>query len=128
LEAGDDSGAAVDADLALIDRLDKEIEKFVEDASKTRLSALTVARYVQPLQDQIDAARRRVNSASALIDPALRRVLGPNARAEWEDMTIPERRDTIKASAQVTIVRVGKQGRFSPIGVEVHPVSLLTTR
>ncbi|WP_280185077.1 MULTISPECIES: recombinase family protein [Nocardia] len=128
LEAKDDSGGAVDADLALIEQLRGEIATFMRDASKTRMSALTVAQYVEPLQDQIDAATRRVNSAGAVVDPALRRVLGPNARAEWASMTIPEQRDTIRAAAQVTIVRVGKQGRFSPIGVEVYPVSLLTTR
>jgi hypothetical protein len=128
LDAGDDGGAAVDADLALIDRLGKEIEKFIADASKTRLSALMVARYVEPLQDQIDAARSRVNSATAPIDPALRRMLGPNARAEWAGMTISERRATIRAAAQVTIMRVGKQGRYSDIGVEVYPAPLLTMR
>ncbi|MGV9540856.1 recombinase family protein [Nocardia beijingensis] len=128
LEAGDDGGSAVDADLALIEQLRAEIATFVRDAAKTRMSALTVAQFVEPLEDQIDAALRRVNSAGAVVDPALRRVIGPNARAEWADMTIPERRDTIRAAAQVTIVRVGKAGRFSPIGVEVYPVSLLTTR
>lgn len=128
LTAKDDGGVDVDADLALIDQLHKEIETFIRDASKTRMSALNVARFVEPLQDQIDAANARVRAATAALDPALRRVIGPNARAEWEDMTIPERRETIKASAQVTIMRVGKQGRTSPVGVEVWPVALLTTR
>jgi hypothetical protein len=128
LEAEDGGGSAVDADLALVEQLRADIDAFMADASKTRMSALTVARYVEPLEDQINAALRRVNSATAAVDPALRRVLGPDARAEWADMSIPERRDTIRAAAQVTITRIGKQGRFSPIGVEVYPVSLLTTR
>lgn len=128
LNARDNGGGSVDADLAMIEELRADIERFMADASKTRMSALTVAKFVEPLEAQIDAAVRRVKSVRVSLDPALREIVGPNARAEWARMSIERRRRTIKASAQVTIVRVGKAGRFSPVGVEVYPVSLLTTR
>jgi DNA invertase Pin-like site-specific DNA recombinase len=128
LMAQDEGGSEVDADLRLIKELRADIKAFARDAAKTRLSALVVADYVEPLEARILDAQRRVDAAKVSVDPALLRIVGPDARALWADFTITERRATIRAAAQVTIMQIGRQGRYSDIGVEVYPASLLTTR
>ena len=115
---------SIDEDLALIDQWRADIEVFVQDASKARLSAQHVATYVSGVENQIEEARARVDAATATVDPLLRDLAGPGAGKRWSRRLLPEKREAIRRCLAVKIMPVGAGGRRD-IGVKVRPVRML---
>jgi site-specific DNA recombinase len=126
LNARDEAGKGrVDEDLALIEQLRGEIAAFVRDAAKMRLGAQHVASYVAGMEEQIAEAQARVDVLASSPDPLLRGLAGPGARKRWARRTLEEKREVIRRSLSITIVPVGRGGRYSELGVKVRPLKVL---
>jgi DNA invertase Pin-like site-specific DNA recombinase len=127
LNAGDEKDQrSIEQDLGLIEQLQGEIEVFVKDAAKTRLSAQHVASYVAGVEDQITEARERVNARTALVDPMMRELAGPGVRERWEKRSLEEKRAVIRKCMQIRIMPVGRAGRYNDdLGVQVRPRGVL---
>lgn len=120
-----DERSSVDTDLALIEQLRGELREYIRTAAKTRMSADAVAVYVEETEAQIREAQQRVDSATAVLDPAVAGLLGAGARVAWEGYTLEQRRRAVRSVMTVTLVPVEKRGRYSEVGVVVDPIGVL---
>lgn len=126
LTARDEHGrASIDADLAAIDQLQREIEDYVRDAAKKRLSSHAVTPYVEVLESEIREARARVDAMTVAVDPAVRDAMGADARQKWAGYIMEQKRNIVRATMTVTIMPVEHRGRYSDIGVKVRPLRML---
>lgn len=119
--------AGIDEDLALVEQLRGEIQVFVKDAARTRLSAQHVAAYVAGLEEQISEAQARVEAFTVIVDPQLHRLAGPGVRERWKDETLEEKREFIRRNFRIRIMPVSRGGRrySEELGVEVMPLKAL---
>ncbi|WP_159840144.1 recombinase family protein [Nocardia sp. CY41] len=113
---------SVEDELATIVQLRADIEAYVKDAARTRMSATAVSTYVEELERQIREAQGRIDAVAAAADPLVAESVGPNARSVWARRDLREKRDVIRRSIAVRINRVGSRGVHSEIGVEVRPL------
>lgn len=119
----------VEEQLAFIADTQQEIDRYLKEAAKTRMSATAQAVYVEELEAEIRKADATVKALSTVVDPALLTLAGPGGRAEWADWGIPEQRRVMRSVLQVWFVPVGRFGRGKgPVGVEVYPVGVLAMR
>lgn len=132
LTAKDRAGReSIDMEMATVAELRTEIDTFVADARKTRMSAAVVAAYVVPLEDDIKAAQARIDALTMPMNPVLKGAVGSDARQRWfgtdteEGYSIERKREIIRAAMDITLVRVPKRGRYTEVGVEVRPVGML---
>ncbi|WP_157556800.1 recombinase family protein, partial [Nocardia acidivorans] len=117
--------AEIDADLALIKALEGEIETYVKDAAKTKMSAAAVAVYVEEKEREIRDAQARLDATVEEADPVLSAIVGPDARQKWKRADIHQKRDVLRAAMRVTIEPLGKGFWRDTIGVSCVPVKSL---
>ena len=96
--------------------LQARLDAFTDQAADGGLSAAALARVEARLLPQIRAAQRR---AARVPSPTLAAVVGPDARAVWDEMDLVARRGVIRATAAVAIHRssVGTR-RWSPDDIQ----------
>ncbi|MFJ1461774.1 recombinase family protein [Nocardia sp. N2S4-5] len=121
LAQDEDGKATIDEELARIEQLRSEIEIFVVEAAKTRMTARSVALYVEAREAEIREVQERVDTVRARVDPNLLDLAGPGVRGRWEARSLTQKRALLRDHLSVTILPIGKQGRYSEIGVEVRP-------
>ncbi|MEV0247898.1 recombinase family protein [Nocardia sp. NPDC050712] len=120
-EEGDGGQVSVDVEMATIEQLRAEVTTFMRDAARRRMSADSVATYVEELETQIAEAQDRISSATAKVDTLVRDSFGPDARARWATRNLMEKRAVIRATAVVTIRPCETRGRSADVGVTVQP-------
>lgn len=126
LLARDEEGqVSMEEELAQIDVLRRELDQYVRDAARTRMSAAVMSVYVEERETEIAAATERVNARMARVDPVLLDVAGPGAWGRWQARTIEERRGVLRENLTVMIMPVERRGRYSDVGVEVYPKGVL---
>lgn len=126
LRAKDKSGrVSIEMEMESIEAMRRDIDEYVAEARKTRMSASAVAAYVVPIEDDIKAAQARIDALTTAMNPALVGVFGPDARERWfgtegtPGYTLERKREIIRAAMDVRLVRTPKLGRYSDVGVEV---------
>lgn len=112
----------IDEEMGSLERLRADRKAYIRKAARTRMSAESVAEYVEELEAQIRETQSRIDVVSNAIDPVLAGIAGPNAREDWVAYGIEDKRDVIRRALSVTIVRVERRGRYSSLGVEVRPL------
>jgi site-specific DNA recombinase len=126
LLARDEEGqVSMEQELAQIDLLRRELDQYVRDAARTRMSATAVSVYVEQTEADIAAAQDRVNARMARVDPVLLELAGPGAWGRWKARTVEEKRGVLRSCLSVVIVPVQRRGRYSDVGVEVYPRGVL---
>ncbi|RBO87540.1 recombinase family protein [Nocardia puris] len=120
------TGRTIDDDLALIEQLTQERKQYLRDAARTRMSATSVAIYVEELEQQMRDANARIAKASAAVPAELKDIVGPNARQEWAGYTVLEKRTVLRLAMRVVIHPIGRRGRYTTeVGLSARPVGLL---
>lgn len=126
LRAKDKQGrVSIEMEMEAIEEMRRDIDEYVAEASKTRMSAASVSKYVVPLEEDIEAAQARIDALTRTMNPALVGVFGPDARERWfgtetkPGYALERRREIIRAAMDIRLVRTPKLGRYSDVGVEV---------
>ncbi|WP_280371032.1 recombinase family protein [Nocardia wallacei] len=127
LARDEDGQVSVDDELALIDQLRREIETYVRDAAKTRMSAAAVALYVEARETEIVEASERVNARKARVDPLLLDLAGLGVRERWKALPLMQKRAVLRDHLSIVINKVENHGRYSELGVEIFPRGVLKT-
>ncbi|WP_161500770.1 recombinase family protein [Embleya scabrispora] len=99
----------VQAALAEISEKQAKLEEARALATKGTLSLTSLAAMEAAWMPEIEAARERARRSS--IPPVLEQLVGPNAREVWGGLTIPERRQALRAIVTVTVNPTGKGAR-----------------
>lgn len=129
LQAGDEEGqSSIDDELATIEQLRAEKKAYIKNAARTRMSAESVAEYVEELEAQIREAQERINALKAAVDPVLDDIVGPYARQKWKRYDIERKREVVRRVLSVTIRKVDRKGPHGVLGVEVRPLRLADGR
>jgi len=100
--------------------LEKRLDGFAAEAAAGRISPQMIGKIEADLRAQIAEAELREAGRKRVVSPVLRGVAGPNAREEWEALTVPEKREGIRNFAVVTINPV--RSRWGGVGVTVRPI------
>ena len=112
-ELTDPAVAAAAADAReLRDRL----EGFIDDAAEGKISRSAFMRIEQTLLPKIRAAERQ---AQAVVHPLVGELLGKNARANWEKMSVEDQRTVVRALVSVKILKAPSGRGFRPEFVRV---------
>ena len=120
---------SVEEQLAFIADTRAEIDRYLKEAAKTRMSASAQAIYVEELEADIAKADALVKEMSVVVDPALLALAGPGGREEWESWDIAERRRVMRSVLRVRFMQVGRFGRTEgSIGIEVYPIGALVPK
>lgn len=100
--------------------LQSRLDGFIDEAAEGLLSSQALGRIEAKLRPQITAANRRARAA--ISSPLVRKMASPNARAEWKELTMPERRELIRALIEVRIFRApkGMRGHANPNFIHVR--------
>lgn len=101
-------------------RLRDELKDFARKAHGLGISLETLAEYERSIREQIEKAEEIVRNSAR--SPLLARLAGPEAAAQWERMTIIEKRETIRSMMTVSINRssVGTR-RFTHADIDYAP-------
>lgn len=83
--------------------LSRKLETFLDEAADQDVNPIDIARYSKKMRERIAAAEDRARAS--LQSPLLAKLSGPNAREQWENFTVAERRRVAKHLVQVTINR-----------------------
>ncbi|UQE73879.1 recombinase family protein [Gordonia sp. PP30] len=105
-----DYAAAVEEVRALRQRLDG----FVTAAAAGEVSPVSLARIEATLMPKIEAAEQRARARVS--SPIVAAMMGPDARARWDDLSLMRRRDLIRAMVEIKIFRIGTGRRIYPAG------------
>lgn len=118
-----DDGKAAEA-AAEAEALRAQLDSY--SAQAATLSPATLAKVEANLLPKIkDAERRsRIDTGS----PLVAELAGPNARGRWDSLTVPQRREIVRALVRVRVLAIGKGARFKPESVEVSPVARIPLR
>lgn len=103
---GDDEAAEAARELA---ELQTRLDGFVDAATEGGLSPTALARIEAKLTPQIEDARRR-SKLSARLPTVVGELAGPHARKRWETLSIPQRRQVVRALVTVTIHKSPHKG------------------
>lgn len=122
LRAPDVSGGpSLEDGLAEIARLEDQLLRWVRDAARSGLSALSVKAYEAEMNSQIAEVRERLQAHSP--DPLLERLAGADARNQWADLDLLQRRNVVRSCMKVAILPL--RDALDPIGVEAYPIGAL---
>lgn len=94
--------------MAQIERDEAELSQARELARDRRLSVVSLAGLEASLLPAIESAREELGRLST--PHALLGLIGPNARAVWEDMTPPEQRNAIRSAMTITLHKASAYG------------------
>lgn len=100
--------------------LQARLDAFIDEAAEGKLSSQALGRIEAKLRPQIAAANRRARAA--ISSPLVRKMAGPDARREWKELTVPERRELIRALIEVRIFKApkGMRGSVNPNFIHVR--------
>lgn len=121
LAIDEDGQTSIDDEIAQIEQLRREIAQYVKDAAKTRMSAQSVALYVEAREEEIAEAQRRIDVRTARVDPLLLELAGRDVRRRWAMRTLEQQRALIRDNLTIVIMPVARSGRSGDVGVEVYP-------
>ncbi|MFI6215684.1 recombinase family protein [Nocardia brasiliensis] len=118
---------SIESELSAIKNLRDEINAYVKNAARTRMSAESVAVYVEELEADIRAANARVDAMTQAADPVLIEAAREDIRELWasDHFTLQRKREIIRRGFDVRIVPVERRGRYSEVGVQVYPARSL---
>lgn len=111
--ADPEQGAALEEARTLRKRLEEAVDQFTEGD----LTAVSLARVEARLLPRIKELERK---GQKTVPPEVQRLLGPEARSQWADMLIHDRRIVVQALISVTINRSKPGGEFDPNSVRVE--------
>jgi site-specific DNA recombinase len=83
--------------------LSRKLETFLDEAADQDMNPIDIARYSKKMRERIASAEDRARAS--LQSPLLAKLSGPNARIQWDDFTVAERRRVVKYLVRVTINR-----------------------
>lgn len=105
---------------ALLEAAEKRarLQGFYDAAARGEISPAGLARVEAGLLPEIADAERRAHRQ--LVPPVLRDAVGVHAAAVWEGLEVAQRREIIRALADIRIMRTGRGRRtFDPASVEL---------
>lgn len=113
-----DEDSAVRSAIADAQALRDRLTGFYDEAAAGALSPAALARIEAQLLPQLEAAESRARQV--VLSPLVAEVGGPDAEARWEGLSIPQRRELIRALMTVRILPAGRGRRvFDPKLIEI---------
>jgi DNA invertase Pin-like site-specific DNA recombinase len=104
--------------LEQIDALRARLDGFVEAAAAGEVSPASLAAVEARLAPQIEAAEKQARTA--VTSPLVAAMAGPDARKQWEQMTMADRRTVVRALVEVVITpSTAKTRGFNPGDIRV---------
>ncbi|VFA94730.1 Recombinase [Nocardia farcinica] len=86
--------------------LRERLDSFIDQAAEGALSAQALARIEAKLRPQIAAAERRARAA--ISSPLVAELAGPHARSTWQTLTMPQKREVVRALVEIRIWKARK--------------------
>lgn len=101
----------------------------VRAVAKGDMSEKLAGQIEEELRPELEAAEAEEQAAhnSHYVSPTVLKVVGDNAREEWELLTLLEKRDVIRSTVNVTVFPLGKSRWHSDIGITVTPLGPQTS-
>lgn len=98
--------------------LQARLDSFIEDGIAGQITSAAVGRAEKTLIPQIEELESRARKAAT--SPIVGEMAGPAARARWEEASVEQRRDLVRALVQVDIMPVsGSRRRFNPSDIRL---------
>jgi site-specific DNA recombinase len=91
--------------------LEARLEAYQDQAARGEITPTFAAGVERRLAPQIEDARRR--SRAVTVSPVLRKLAGEGARARWADLTVAERRESVRLLLRVRVHPAKRRGRGS---------------
>lgn len=97
----------------------------VRAVAKGEMSNQLAGEIEEELRPELEAAEAEEQAArnAHYTSPTVLTVVGDNAREEWEQLTLLEKRDVIRNTVQVVVNPLGKSRWHSDIGITVTPLT-----